>query len=866
MSIDLDSGAASLRYSGEERDDDGAVVAAMQEAVEGVGFEWKGYLYHQAQALGSMGSGMGEGNGAAAVDGEEEEDDEDGATGADGGVSLRELLSAGAQPHGMIRPPAPLDAAAASAAASELDVSGSSSSSSSIAAEVGLELRPAPPSSSSSSSSSSSNQQPHQNQQQDRASRNRARHALRGAPGVVCACVMAERPQGSKQGQAVLVARVRVRGGAAATDKLVAAVARAGFLARPIPSREAQERMWRMEAADEGGESDEPSVAAAAGVSAEAGGKALQAAASVGPVRGKGGKGGRSGGGGGGGGGVGHQGGVKKKTAGGKDHGEGGGGAGAGHLGDSKAVYDVKGMTCGACVSAIEGALRRAPGVVTAKVALLSEKAEVLFDSQATDAEALRARIEAVGYDATLLRAQREDGVRSLAAAVFELQRPPLTAREARSMRHGGRAGGNNRVAALLREAEEGSSGVSSPGSPASPATAFTGLKEGLAATEGVVAVELREPPPVASGHGDGDGGGGLLWGLGTLFGGLLSSSSSHRSSQRRWQHQHHRRAGAAAPVVAWAVVRYEPELVGLRDLVKAMRAQGYAARLLPHATVGGDGGPDGPPLAAGAAVLGLSAKQAQHLADARARLAACLWLAVPVTALAMAPQRTPWLDTPPITPGLRLRDILLLLFATLAQFGPGAVFYREAYKGLRGGSYGMALLVAMGTTAAWAFACFSLLRAWASQGRVDPYTDFFMTSAMLLSFILLGKVRGRIGLSCLGVAWHCVCGLVLLGALPPPFSLPRSLISHLRNHIHAHKTQKKTVPGAPGQEAHLHRAHQAHGPGPQDRPPAHAHRRGVIVVVVGGGGGGCGGGGVRGGDDPGGASADGGPTQGKVD
>lgn len=39
-------------------------------------------------------------------------------------------------------------------------------------------------------------------------------------------------------------------------------------------------------------------------------------------------------------------------------------------------------MTCGACVSTIESALAKAPGVVRAKVALLSEKAEVLFDSQ----------------------------------------------------------------------------------------------------------------------------------------------------------------------------------------------------------------------------------------------------------------------------------------------------------------------------------------------------------------------------------------------------------------------------------------------------------------------------------------------------
>ena len=90
-------------------------------------------------------------------------------------------------------------------------------------------------------------------------------------------------------------------------------------------------------------------------------------------------------------------------------------------------------MTCGACVSTIEGALSRAQGVVRAKVALLSERAEVLFDSQVgreegregrggqlrpsgvgvwrvvvvgqmVKAEALRDLIEAIGYDAQLLK------------------------------------------------------------------------------------------------------------------------------------------------------------------------------------------------------------------------------------------------------------------------------------------------------------------------------------------------------------------------------------------------------------------------------------------------------------------------------
>ena len=741
VAVDLDTGAASLRFEkgGEE------VVKAMQGAVEGAGYEWKGYLYHQ------LGEGRDE-EGDDQEEGEEEgeEEEEEPADSGGGAGLIMQLLGSGKQqqqqlsattaaaavPAAPLPPRPPPSSSAPAAAPAALDASGS------VAAEVGLELRPAAPtpccstkaSSSSCADATTSGGGGGSHSTQGRASRNRARHALRSAPGVVCACVMdepqllqAQQQQQQQRVPVVLVARVRVRGGEAATAELMAAVRRAGFVARPVPSAEAQARMRRIEEGGggtattaEGGSSALAASSAPAAVWGEGPGGQGRGALPLSPL-------GSSGSGGSGGGGRGGKG---------KEAGGGEGGAGAGHLGDSKAVYDVKGMTCGACVSAIETALRRAPGVVTAKVALLSERCEVLFDSQATDAEALRRRIEAVGYDAALLRALREDGRRSLAAAVFELQRPPLTAQEARLRQEQQQQQHAAEAVAVV---------VSSPHSPPSPATAFTGLREGLTATEGVVEVVLRDPP--SEGDAD-DGGGAGAWAWGALLPGVFSSASRPPSRRQRRRRRRRRRQPSAASVVAWAVVRYEPELVGLRDIVKAMRAQGYAARLLPHAspdTTGGDGGNGGDgghPPAVGSAMLGLSAKQARHLAEARRRLAACLWLAVPVTALAMAPPATPFLDCPPLSPGLRLRDVLLLALATLAQFGPGAVFYREAWKGLRGGSYGMALLVAMGTTAAWAFACFSLFRAWAMRGRVDPYSDFFMTSAMLLSFILLGKVR----------------------------------------------------------------------------------------------------------------------------
>jgi Cu+-exporting ATPase len=59
----------------------------------------------------------------------------------------------------------------------------------------------------------------------------------------------------------------------------------------------------------------------------------------------------------------------------------------------------VRGMHCAACVGKVEGALRRVPGVETASVNLATERATVAFDPARADVAALRAAVEAAGYE-----------------------------------------------------------------------------------------------------------------------------------------------------------------------------------------------------------------------------------------------------------------------------------------------------------------------------------------------------------------------------------------------------------------------------------------------------------------------------------
>ena len=78
------------------------------------------------------------------------------------------------------------------------------------------------------------------------------------------------------------------------------------------------------------------------------------------------------------------------------------------------------------------------------------------------------------------------------------------------------------------------------------------------------------------------------------------------------------------------------------------------------------------------------------------------------------------------------------LLLATPVQFVAGARFYGPAWKALRAGSGNMDLLVALGTTAAWALSVYLLAVVPAdSFGHTDSY---FEASAAVITLVLLGR------------------------------------------------------------------------------------------------------------------------------
>lgn len=65
----------------------------------------------------------------------------------------------------------------------------------------------------------------------------------------------------------------------------------------------------------------------------------------------------------------------------------------------SQVVINVEGMSCGHCVSAVEGALSKLAGVANAKVSLSEHNVTVDFDENQVSVEAMKEAIEDQGYD-----------------------------------------------------------------------------------------------------------------------------------------------------------------------------------------------------------------------------------------------------------------------------------------------------------------------------------------------------------------------------------------------------------------------------------------------------------------------------------
>lgn len=177
----------------------------------------------------------------------------------------------------------------------------------------------------------------------------------------------------------------------------------------------------------------------------------------------------------------------------------------------------------------------------------------------------------------------------------------------------------------------------------------------------------------------------------------------------------------------------FDPDKTGPRDIIALVEELGFTAKVADSKTT--DEQKD---------------KQKEELAKLRKTLTLSVALTIPVFFMGMilpkinasSIQRMYNGDLYSVMPGLSLPNCLMWMLTTPIQFGIGKRFYSNGYKAIKHGAANMDVLVALGTSCAYFYSTFSLIISVISAPEVGMHMTmtFFDTSAMLISFILLGK------------------------------------------------------------------------------------------------------------------------------
>ncbi|KAG5563188.1 hypothetical protein RHGRI_005819 [Rhododendron griersonianum] len=359
---------------------------------------------------------------------------------------------------------------------------------------------------------------------------------------------------------------------------------------------------------------------------------------------------------------------------------------------ESKALFSVVGMTCAACAGSVEKAVKRLPGIREAVVDVMNNRAQT---------ETIRETIEDVGFQATLV----EDETNEKSTYVCRIQIKGMTCTS---------------CSTTVESALQAVPGV---------------LKARVAlATE---EAEIQYDPKVISYNQlieavQDTGFEGILISTGEdrstihlKVEGLRTSTNSMRLIENSLQALPGVQEVDIDPELSKVSISYKPDLTGPRNFIEVIESTGsghFKAMIFPQG-----GG-----------------RESLREEEIKQYYRSFLWSAVftiPVFLTSMVFMYIPGLkdvmDTKVVNM-LTVGELIRWVLSTPVQFIIGRRFYTGSYKALRHGSANMDVLIALGTNAAYFYSVYSVLRA-ATSSNVKSM-DFFETSAMLISFILLGK------------------------------------------------------------------------------------------------------------------------------
>lgn len=389
-------------------------------------------------------------------------------------------------------------------------------------------------------------------------------------------------------------------------------------------------------------------------------------------------------------------------------------------------TVSVKGMTCGACTSAVEGAFTDVAGVKHFSISLLSERAVVEHDANILSPDEIVEMIEDRGFDAVIVDS--------------EVKAPkPAAHMKTRSM-------------SSTKDKTMATTTVSICGMTCGACTSavdggFQGVDGlvqfniSLLAERAVIVHDITRLTPekiieIIDDRGfDAE-----------ILSTVMAAESSRSTSTQQFKvfgipdataANHVEDELLAMPGVQIArislatsrlAVTHLPRLTGLRAIVERIENLGYNALVA-------DNDDNNAQLE--------SLAKTKEITEWRTALRFSLCFAVPVFIISMIlPMFLKPLDFGKVelpVPGLYLGDVICLILTIPVQFGVGKRFYVAAYKGLKHRSPTMDLLVVIGTSAAFFFSVMAMVVSIVFPPHTRP-TVLFDTCTMLITFISLGR------------------------------------------------------------------------------------------------------------------------------
>lgn len=174
------------------------------------------------------------------------------------------------------------------------------------------------------------------------------------------------------------------------------------------------------------------------------------------------------------------------------------------------------------------------------------------------------------------------------------------------------------------------------------------------------------------------------------------------------------------------ASVSFDPNITGPRDFIRAIEDVGFEAEI----TTGEQSN--------------LSDRNNAEVLEFRQAALKSAFLTLPVMLVMILTMSGvgSWLRKTLIL-GFTIEEVIKVVFTTPIQYGIGKRFHVRAYKAIKSGRANMDVLVSLGTNASYIYSVISILHHHLSyhhaSGNYIP-TDFFETSAMLITLVLFGK------------------------------------------------------------------------------------------------------------------------------